>query len=267
MNAVIQKWDQILGNVIGRFDVVLAEATSASQPLVDGIEGDLGPLTVAWGAVETQKHRHGEEISSAWNQISSELSQHGGLPEGTMAQEGNKRDLAVRELEIRYQRSYRWTMGAAADRLLARALVSDAGNFCCTNCGAPLDNIKVVSQALNVECGYCGSLVTVEPGTALRNFAAMGALFLAERDAFPPWEAMVRAELQMKQYRNHGDVPLGLLQHYEAAARAYWSTRLQTETRYVPEQLKYLDSKLDRYVKDVHRTLHQYPQWRRAQAL
>jgi hypothetical protein len=266
MHTLIQRWDALIAEVLGRFDVILAKASAASQPLLENVVDDLSQLTLPWTAVEQQKHRYGEEISDGWDEVSDQLSEVGGLPEGVMDQQGKKRDQATCELAIRYQRAYSGVMAAAADRMRAHALAADARRSYCPSCGAAMDRVNPVSQALNVECPYCNALVSVEPGAALRMFASGGALFLGEREAFPAWEAMTRAETQMKQYRNRKDVPLELLQHYEAAARAYWTTRLTVETSFVPEQAPYLESKVQRYVGDVHKQLRGYWQWRQAQA-
>jgi hypothetical protein len=122
--------------------------------------------------------------------------------------------------------------------------------------------VTPVSQSLNVECAYCRSINTVHPGDALRAFAAVGAMHLAAEEARPAGEAMKRLDTHIKQYRDAKDVPLALLVELEATTRAYWSTRLDVEARYNPEQARYVAAKLERYQKDTLKTLRRYWQWR-----
>jgi hypothetical protein len=128
------------------------------------------------------------------------------------------RILGGKEIEIRYTRAYRLAVAAAADVMRQRALQADARNRSCKRCGASLDRIRLSGMALNVECGYCLAVNTIEPGQALRAFAVVGAMALAERQALELWEAMTRALTQINQYRERKDVPLELLREYERGA-------------------------------------------------
>jgi hypothetical protein len=122
--------------------------------------------------------------------------------------------------------------------------------------------VTPVSGSLNVECAYCKAMNTVHPGDALRMFAASGAMHLAAEVARPAQETMRRLEVRIKQYRDAKDVPLALLVEFEATSRQYWTTRLEEEARHDPEQAKYVAAKLERYMKDVLKTLRRYWQWR-----
>ena len=117
-------------------------------------------------------------------------------------------------------------------------------------------------MALNVECGYCRAVNTIEPGRELRMFAAVGAMALAERQALDLWEAMTRTHNQISSYRDRKDVPLDLLRQYERAGRGYYTTRVTAEADYAPEQRPFVAQKIDSYMKSVHKTLRQHWQWR-----
>jgi phage FluMu protein Com len=262
MQRIIDKWNAAITDVLARFDATLAEATAGSQALIAHIGLDMTPLVQPWGAVHHQMHRHTEEVAEAWERISDELSEVDDLPDGLMFHEGGKRDWATTELEVRYTRAYRLAVAAAADVMRQRALQADARACHCVHCGATLDRIQLSGMALNVECGYCRAINTIEPGTALRTFAAVGAMCLAEREALPLWEAMTRALTQINQYRERKDVPLGLLQDYERYARGYWTTRIGMEADFVPEQRQFVEQKIDSYMKGVAKTLKQHWQWR-----
>ena len=261
-HAVIGRWDAGIADIHRRFDGILHEATQVSAPIVAGVELDLAPLTQAWGAVEHRMHAHTEEVSDLWDEISDELGDLDDVPEHVMTHEGNKRDFATCEIELRYLRAYRSVMAHAAQNMLHRALATDAIDAACTQCGAQLDRIHPVSQALNVECAYCRAVNTVQPKHALRMFAASGAMYLGEAAAMQSFEAMKRAEAQIDCYRERKDVPYDLLEHYRACAHHYFSTRFGVEAQYVPEEQQYVPRRMERYMHDVTKKLRGFWQWR-----
>jgi hypothetical protein len=262
LHAVIARWDAAIADVHARFDALLQEAWAQSEPLVASTELDFGPLTRAWGAIEHHLHAHTSEVSDRWDEICDALSDVDGIPEGTTMVEGEKRDLATTELEIRYQQYHRAIMARAAEVMRRHAITADASALSCTQCGAKLVGASPVSQALDVACPHCRAVNTIEPGAALRMFAAGGALALAEHAALAHWEAMKRAEVRIDQYRDKKAVPMELLQSFEASSRAYHHTRLEVEAQHVPEQRAYVPAKLERYMKDAERKLRQFWQWR-----
>jgi phage FluMu protein Com len=207
-------------------------------------------------------HQDGEQIAQTWLRISDELSAADDLPEGVVWREGAKRNWATSEIKIRYTRAYRLAVAAAADVMRDRAVAADAHARPCRRCGALLDRIRLSGMALNVECGYCRAVNTIEPGRELRAFAAVGAMALAERQALDLWEAMTRTLAQINSYRERKEVPLELLREYERAGRGYWTTRLTAEADYAPEQRPFVTQKIESYLKSVHKTLRQHWQWR-----
>lgn len=258
----IDRWNAAIVDVLARVDATLAEATAGSRALIQGLGSDLGPLTRPWTAVHQQMHQYTSEISDAWNRAGDDFSAVDNLPDGVMWREGGKRNRATKEVEIRYNRAHRLVMAAAADVLRQRALEADARTRACRRCGAPLDRIRLSGMALNVECGYCMAINTIEPGPALRMFAVTGARWLAERQALDPWEAMTLALIQINSYRDRQAVPLDLLREYERTARAYCTECTTTEAEFAPEQRPYVQQKIDTYMKDVNKKLRDHWQWR-----
>jgi hypothetical protein len=262
MHQVIERWNAAIADVLARVDATLADASAGSQAVIAHIGSDLTPLVQPWGAVQHQMHQYSEQIAETWLRISDELSAVSDLPEGAMWREGGKRNWITNEIEIRYTRAYRLAVAAAADVMRHRALQADAHAHQCRRCGAMLDRIRLSGMALNVECGYCRAANTIEPGQALRAFATVGAMALAERQALQAWEAMTRAHARINHYRERKDVPLDPLREYERAGRGYWTTRLTVEADFAPEQRPFVTQKIESYMKDVNKTLRQHWQWR-----
>ncbi|HEX3491912.1 MAG TPA: hypothetical protein VHU92_21375 [Streptosporangiaceae bacterium] len=259
---VTDRWNAAIADVLARVDATLADATAGSHAVIANLGSDLGPLTQPWTAVQHQMHQYTSEISDTWNRVSDEFSSVDDLPEGATWREGGKRNWATKEVDIRYNRAWRLVMAAAADVLRDRALQADARTRVCRRCGAPLDRIRLSGLALNVECGYCLAINTIEPGPALRMFAVVGAMHLAERQALGQWEAMTRTLTQINSYRDRQEVPLDLLREYERAGRGYWTERITAEADYAPEQRPYVQQKIDTYMKGVNKKLREHWQWR-----
>ena len=206
-----------------------------------------------------------DEISDGWDETSDAFDELDDVPHEVIDQAGAERDLAIGELEVAYWTAHHETMAAAANVTRERALAVDAKSHTCANCGALLDKVRPVSEALNVECGYCQAVNTVDPGDALRSFAGFGAMWIAEGHALPAWQRMKRAELSMESYRDKKDVPMATLEAFDAAARAYWTTRFGIEAEFVPELKKHVAGKVDANLKTANKTLRQYWQWRERQ--
>jgi hypothetical protein len=262
MQQVIERWNAAIADVLDRVDAILADASAGSQAVIAHIGSDLAPLVQPWGAVEHQMHQYREQVAQTWSRVSDELSRAGPLPDGVMRREGGKRNWATKEIEIRYTRAYRLAMATAADVMRQRALAADARDRPCRQCGGSLDRIRLSGMALNVECGYCRAVNTVEPGQALRAFATVGAMALAERQALDLWEAMTRALTRINDYRDRKDVPLELLREYERAGRGYWTERVGAEADFAPEQRPFVPQRIDSCMKSVNKTLRQHWQWR-----
>ena len=235
VQALVNRWDTFIAEVTASFDAVLQQALAQAEPIIAAVEVDLSTLTMPWTATKHQQHQHTERISDQWDEISDEFSEvlgdyddeHEAAADAIMDRQGNKRDEANTELEIKYETAFRNVMARAAEVMKGRA-DSD-------------DNIR-------------------------RAFAASGAMYLGERAALPAWQTMTRAQTRINNYRNRKDVPLALLQEYEHAAREYWTTRLNVEAEHVPEQQKYVAGKLEAYLKDAFKILRQHRQWKNAQS-
>ncbi|MFH0900009.1 MAG: hypothetical protein V2A73_05200, partial [Pseudomonadota bacterium] len=169
-------------------------------------------------------------------------------------------DLANCELNIRYTRVHRTAMARAVEQLRRRAL-EQADARRCRQCGELLPAVTVVSQAVGVTCAACSGANVVDPGPAMRMFAA-GAIYLGQVAAADAWDSWKRAEARIDNYRNKGDVPMALLKELESSARQYWTTTLSVEAEHVPELQPHVVAKVDSYMKEVRKKLQDFWQWR-----
>lgn len=223
---IVAQWDVGLATIVARFDAVLADATARGEPLLAALTDDLGPVSRHWNPVAAALHRTTDEVSELWEAIGGALGDVEGLPEGTMWQEGYKRNATNTELEVRFERARTATMARAAVALREYATRS------------------------------------VDPETALRIAAPTCGAMLAEHAAIEHWAAMKTAQTQVQGYRDKRAVPLELLRYYDTVGTRYWRIRLQVEAEHDPTQRPHLEMKLAGRTKEVTSFLRRYPQWR-----
>lgn len=269
--AVRTSFDQAIDEVYASFDAVLTAAVLASQPLLADVSQSYSQLAQAWSAIEHQKRRHADEISDRWDQYLEAHSDdddsdddddaHVEQRHRALEAEGQKRDTAHVELEIRYHRAHREVMALAGERLRIWAMAQPGPATSCGACGAPLPATPM-SQAVDLHCAGCGARQQLEPGDARRRFSAQGAPAIADWAAHSAWEAMARAEGQIRAYRHARDVPMPLLLSYDAASRAHIQTKFETEARLVPELAPFTAAKIDSHLHATHKLLREHPQWR-----
>jgi hypothetical protein len=222
--AISKRWDAAIADALRRADLLLARASVASDAEIVHIGSDFQALSRLWTKAEADLRPLGEEISETWDALSDELSD-AGAPEGVMREEGAKRDLATCELEIRRTRAHRLVMANAAERLRGKA--EELGD------------------------------------DALRaTFVGVGARYLGEWAAQVDWERMARAQTRINAYRDKKAVPIALLKELESSARSYFKTVLEVEAQHAPLQRPYVEAKIERFMKDIERTLRQHWQWR-----
>jgi hypothetical protein len=125
----IERWDASIADIESRFEEVLARARADSEAALGSLQADFGPLSRIWSAIEHQMHQHTEEISDSWDEISDQLSEIDDVSEEVIDREGNKRDLASCEIEIRYTRAYREEMARAAEALRQLGTVEASSLF------------------------------------------------------------------------------------------------------------------------------------------
>ncbi len=223
--ALVERWDAAREAILGRFDRVLWEATTVSEPLIGRITTDSSALQRMWQPVEAKMRAMSGEVSEAWDTISDEMADLDGAPEHGVFIEGIKRDATSTELEIRYGRARAATFAKVAVAMHQHARAS----------GDP---------------------------AAAQMFAHSGAVFLAEQAAIGHWAGMKTAETKIRAYRSKKAVPMQLLKYYAEVSASYWSVRYSTEAKYNQTLRASLETKIANFTKESHKLLHQHPQWR-----
>jgi hypothetical protein len=223
IDAIARSWDMTIAQLLGQSEELLGRASAEHDAALASLGSDLQVFSRIWSRTEAQHRTFGEQLQEIWNAVCDDLATLA-PPEETMNREGAKRDLANAELQIQYTRAYRFGMARVADELKARA---DSGDE-----------------------------------TARANLVGSYARYLGERAAHADWERMQRAQARINLPRDRKDVPLAQLEELESAARRYFTTVLEIEASHAPLQQPYVAAKIERYMKDIEKTLRQFWQWR-----
>lgn len=226
LRAVCEEWDLFIADALQRLDAVLAKATAESGAHVASVDPGYTVLTRLWTKTRTEVNRIREEVQEQWDQVLDQLAEGDDpAPHWVIRREGAKRDSATCEIEVRSTLAERSVMARAA----------------------------TIRKQQAIELG------TKE---AYDLFAASGGLYLGQHAAREPYVRMVRAEIWINGYRNAKDVPMSLLEEYEAASREYWTQSLRAEAEHVPELAQYVDAKIAAYMKATEKKLRSFWQWR-----
>jgi hypothetical protein len=223
IDAIARSWDSTISQLLRQSDELLGRASAEHDAVLASLGSDLQVFSRIWSRTEAQHRTFGEQLQEIWNAVCDDLATLA-PPEEIMNREGAKRDLANSELQIQYTRAERLAMARVADELKRRA---DAGDE-----------------------------------SARANLVGSYARYLGERAAHGDWEIMRRAQARINVPRDRKDVPLAQLEELESSARRYFTTWLEVEASHAPLQRPYVAAKIERYMKDVEKTLRQYWQWR-----
>lgn len=223
LGAIVRSWDATIASLLRQSDELLGRASAEHDAALASLGSDLQVFSRIWSRTEAQHRAFGEQLQEVWSTICDDLATLA-PPEELMNREGAKRDLSSNELELRYTRAYRFAMARVADELKQRAEAGDEAS----------------------RAALVGSY----------------ARYLGERAAHQDWETMQRAQAHMNAHRDRKDVPLALLEELSSSARRYFTTVLEVEASHAPLQQPYVAAKVERYMKDIEKTLRQYWQWR-----
>jgi hypothetical protein len=223
IDAIVRSWDSTIASLLRQSDELLAKASAEHDAALASLGSDLQIFSRIWSRTQAQHRTFGEQLQEVWNTICDDLANLA-PPEEVMNREGAKRDLSNCELQIQYTRAERFAMARVAEELKRRA---DAGDE-----------------------------------AARGNLVGSYARYLGERAAHADWEIMQRAQARINVPRDRKDVPLAQLEELESSARRYFTTWLEVEASHAPLQQPYVAAKIERYMKDIEKTLRQYWQWR-----
>ncbi len=243
-------WTALRDRTRAELEERLVQALSDSEPIIAATETDLSAIDQLWDRVDGALHKIQRSLERGWDRLQ--------VDQRALHEE-------LTELELAFEAGRRQARAGAAQAMMQFALHRDARTRHCGACGGGLASI-LVGQAQNIECPRCHTPQTVEPGQAFRVFAAAGARWVGEWDAFPHYQVMKCAQVRIECYRHTKDVPMTLLREFHSAARAYWHTAIGVEAHLVPHLRLHVENLVTARMKRARRLLSEHWQWRAYEA-
>lgn len=223
MSAPTERWSGFLESVASRHAQVMREAHEGCLGLFEACDGDLGPLTSAWTAMQARAQALESKVEATWHDKVEGLMASAGLDEGAVEEQGSRGQRLVRELEQQREHVRVHLYAQAARRIWARARAEHVASLDCPQCAAPLVP-PVTLVSVNLTCAACGAVTTFEPGSRMRSVGSAAIPALLEEATLPEVDALRGAEEAL--HGAHGEPP-ALVDALEAAHLAYWTKWLE----------------------------------------
>jgi hypothetical protein len=226
-----------LEKVEARHGELLEGAAEDFPALVSAADFDTLPFSNAMMALRTQCIELRQKIDRSWHEsaepalgeawaVIREERERGAACGWRM-----ERALCTAEVQL---------PAAAAELVMARARQALVATFKCKRCGAPMSPRQDFFRSHYVDCQFCQSVNTFEPGTLVRQVEHFCVRALAERAALDAHLAFLDAEHAFRKLRSEERDPhrLPLLEKH---AR-YVDALLTERVRLLPELAKDLEA-------------------------
>lgn len=239
-----QRVDALLQKAEERLAELLAEARDTFAAVSGEAPLRAAPVNSVEAALRTRVDGLVTRLDAAEEQITEEIERRFEADDRKAAIERNARlrdrleerlAAARKSWEQRLDDVVVTGMAVAARRLEALAVAEDPTQRC-PRCGGPFDPGRVW-QSTNVACPHCGSICTVGPGPARREWYARGIAALADESALPAKRAWDEAQAAFAALRHPVPSDLErLADAHEAYQRARLATMVERHPAWTAEQ-------------------------------
>ena len=179
------RWDAFLEKIKTTFDGLMEKANVAMLPLFEQTDLGTTPFSNAWQGINVQAMGLIQKIEDTWTDQVEDAFLDAGLEFDSeeFIKERNKGYLLAHELKKALKSNEINLFAKAADQLFVVAKEILAKDFCCTQCKAKLTIKDNFFRSYYVNCDYCQTVNTFEPGTKVRNLEHFGVEAIAKRAA------------------------------------------------------------------------------------
>jgi hypothetical protein len=240
LQAAQARWTAFLDKIEGRMNELLGGAEQALPDLVDMSDFELTPYANAMTGVRTQCLELIHKIETTWNaQVSATLEQALGDGPGAGKQVDRERERGealARRLEHALRKAEVQIAAVVAERIVAQARKILSKDFKCSHCGAPLTVRECFFRSYYVNCQWCKTVNTFEPGLVARQVEHFSVHALAEKVAL---EANLRyLEAEDAYRRSRGAAADALKVKLVEIYSNYVDTYLGERIRWLPDLKK-----------------------------
>lgn len=270
---ILQRWDSFLLNIDNRFHEQLTQAAAVLPSLLDLQDFNTQPFGAAWQGIESQMKEliakiddtWYEKVSPAFDEIKEKeedaISEADGDLEAYHAKfypmyyaaldKGRNLQHHLEKELKKYQVN---TFAEAARKLSAKAREILAGNFCCSQCKAPLPVQQQFYRSYYQVCEYCQIVNTFEPGTIARNVEHFALHPLAEEAALDEYFCYWDLEHRFRSQRDDEPQEIDgeeVMAVFRVFAEKYLKARIAIIPDYQQQYEKDLAAKIEHVRKYV----------------
>ncbi|MBO9634525.1 MAG: hypothetical protein J7578_15530 [Chitinophagaceae bacterium] len=272
-SGILERWDKFLLTIDNRFHEQLTQAATVLPSLLDLQEFNTQPFGTAWQGIESQMKEliakiddtWYEKVSPAFDEIKDKEEEaiceadgdleayhakfypmyYAALEKGRALQHHLEKALKKYQVD---------TFAEAARKLTTRASQILAGNFCCSQCKAPLPVQQQFYRSYYQVCDYCQIVNTFEPGTIARNVEHFALHPLAEEAALEEYFRYWDMEYRFRSQRDDEPQEISgeeLMTVFKVFAEKYLKARISIIPDYQQQYEKDLAAKIEHVKKYV----------------
>lgn len=255
--AVRARWTAFLDKIETRFNELVGGAQQSLPELVDLSGFDLTPFSNALTAVRVQCQELTHKIDITWSsQVEAAFEQalgDGAPARAQIDQERKRGEQLALKLALALRSAEVGIAADAAERVVAEARKILAKEFKCSHCGAPLAVREQFFRSYYVNCQFCRTVNTFEPGMVARMVEHFAVHALAERDSLEENIAYLMADHRYRRSRGPTSekVRLELVEAYRVFVDKYLGERI----RWLPDLAKNLEkdrrARMDSFIDSV----------------
>jgi hypothetical protein len=233
MNAEVQKrWSTFLDKIESAFDELMREGRAGCLDLLQSNELDPIAMSNAWQGIRAEMFALADKIGTTWREKVEATFDAAGVPKNEIYAEEARGRALDRQIRHTFERREIELFAEGGDLIYAAATKAMQKSLHCRECGADLVLHEKFFRAVNVTCGFCQRVNTLEPGSEVRMVENYCSHHLSQRAALAEWEALKAVEQRRRDTR--GDT-IEVLRALELATRNYWTAYFQARAQLIPD--------------------------------
>lgn len=194
MHEVIERWDLFLGKIRDRGQELFDTARQEGMNTFRASGNDPMPVSNALTGVRMQVHDLRRKIDDTWLEKVDSAMRSAGIGLRQLDAQRHKGETLQFELEYGFELLETELFYEMSLVILELAKQDEHRTLHCTQCQAPLEVPQHVYKATRVDCGFCRTVNTYEPGTYARMVGGFCADHIARWNTRDLKKKMMEAE-------------------------------------------------------------------------
>lgn len=209
------RWTGFLDKLTGRHAQILEEARDGCLGLLEACDGDIGPMSQGWTAMNVRALQLESKITNTWSEKVE------GVADDVVHAHEDRGHALERALERQRELCRIGLYADAARHIWTRALEEQVSAFGCTQCAGPIE-VPPTMRSINLTCPSCSAVTTFEPGQRVRSIAHTCIHPLCEAATLAQSDAVAAAQEAV-----HANETPQTVDALIGAYRVYWTAYLE----------------------------------------